>query len=67
MEAVVTDPGQAVLFGRQSLGGLSLGEGCNATSMLSAAISWVAKQIQLNVNKVSLQEHWQLIAQAITE
>ena len=39
-------PGQAILFyGRQSLGqGLSLGKVCNATFMLSGAISWVGKQ-----------------------
>ena len=68
-EMVVIGPGQTVLFyGRQSLGeGLSLGKVWDATFMLSGAISWVGKQAQLNANPVSLNEGWQLIAQAITE
>ena len=47
-EAVVTGPGQAVLFyRRQSLGeGLSLGKVHDAMFTLSGAISWVGKQAQ---------------------
>ena len=35
--------------------------------MLSGAIGWVGKQVQLNASPVSLGEGWQLITQAITE
>ena len=67
-EAVVTGPGQAILFyGKQSLGEeLSFGEAWDATFMLSGAISWVSKQAQLNANAVSLWEGQWLITQAIT-
>ena len=45
MEVVVTGPAQAILFyGRQSLGGRSLGEAQDAMFTLSGAISWVGKQ-----------------------
>ena len=62
-------PGQAILFyGRQLLGeGLSLGEIQDVVFTLSGALSWVGKQAQLNANALSLQESWQLIAQAITK
>ena len=62
-------PGWAVLFyGRQSLGeGLSLGKAHDTMFMLSGALSWVGKQVQLNANVLSLWEDWQMIAQAITK
>ena len=68
-EAVVTGPGQAILFyGRQSPGeGLNLGEVCDVMFMLSGAMSWVGKQAQLNASGLILWEDWQLIAQAITK
>ena len=68
-EAVMTDPGWAILFyGQQSLGeGLSLGEVQDATFMLSGATSWVGKQAQLSAKSVSLGDGQWLIAQAITE
>ena len=68
-EAIVMGPGWVILFyGRQLLGeGLSLGEAWNAMFILSAAISWVGKQAQLNTNALSLWEGRQMIAQAITK
>ena len=68
-EAVVTGPGQAILFyGQWSSGeGLSLGEVWDATFTLSGAISWVGKQAQLSAKPVSLGNIWRLIAQAIIE
>ena len=54
-EAVVMAPGQAILFyGRQPLGGLSLGKVWDATFMLSGVISWVGRQAQLNARMISL-------------
>ena len=68
-EAVVSGPGQAVLFyGWQSLvEGLSLGKAWDATFMLSEAIGWVDKQAHFNANPVSLGEGWKLITQAIAK
>ena len=68
-EAVVTGPGQAILFyGQQSLGeGLCLGKAWDAAFTLSGAISWVGKQGQLSTKPVCLGDGWQLITQAITE
>ena len=68
-EAIVTDPGQAILFdGWQSLGEeLSLGQGWDTTFMLSGAFSWVGKQVLLSSNPVNLGEGQQLIAQATTK
>ena len=68
-KAIMTGPGQAILFYRwQLLGeGLSLGEAWDAMFTLSGAISWVGKQAQLSAKPVSLGDGWQLIAQAITE
>ena len=58
-EAVVMGPGQAILFyGRQSLGGLSLGEAHDAMFTLTGDISWVGEQAQLNANAMSLEEGW---------
>ena len=44
-EAVVTGPGQAILFYRQQLlgEGLSLGKVWDAAFMLSGTISWIGK------------------------
>ena len=56
-----------MFYGRQSLGGLSLGEVHDTMFMLSGTISWVGKQAQLNANALTLWEGWWLIAQAITE
>ena len=69
IEAVVMDPGLAILFyGRQSLAeGLRLSKACDATFTLSGVISWVGKQDQLNANALSLWEGWKMIVQAITE
>ena len=69
MEAVVTGPGQAVLFyGWQLLGeGLSLGEVRDATFTLSGIIAWVGKQVQLNAKPVSLGEGRWLITHTIAE
>ena len=66
-EAVVTGPGQAILFyGWQSLGeGLSLGEARDTALTLSGIIAWVGKQAQLEAKPVSLGDGWWLIAQAI--
>ena len=68
-EAVVTGPGQAILFyGWQSLGeGLSLGKAWDTAFMLSGAISWVSKPAQLSAKLASLGDGQWLIAQAITE
>ena len=68
-EAVVTCPGQTILFyGWWSVGeGLSLGEAWDAMFTLSGAISWVGKQAQLSTNLVSQGEGWWLITQAITK
>ena len=51
-EAIVMGPGWAILFyGRHLLGeGLSLGKAWDAMFTLSAVISWVGKQAQLNTN-----------------
>ena len=69
MEAVVTDPGRAILFyGWQLLGeGLSLGEVRDTAFMLSGVIAWVGKPAQLTTKPVSLGNAWQLITQAIAE
>ena len=67
-EAIVSGPGQAVLFyGQQSLEGLSLGEARDAIFTLSGAIAWIGKQAQLSAKLVNLGDGQQLIAQAITE
>ena len=68
-EALVTGPGQAILFyGWWSLGeGLSLGKVRDASFTLSGAIWWVGKQSLLSTNPLSLGEGWQLTAQAITK
>ena len=68
-EAVVTSPGQAVLFyWWQSLEEeLSLGEAWDTIFTLSGAISWVGKQAQLSAKPSSLGDGQQMIAQAITE
>ena len=69
LTVIVMGPGQAILFyGRQSLGeGLTSGEVWDTLFTLSGALSWIGKQAQLNTNALCLQEHWWLIAQAITE
>ena len=68
-EAVVTNPGQAVLFyGWQSLGeGLSLDEVRDAMFILSGIIAWVGNQAQLYTKPISLGEGRWLIVQDITE
>ena len=68
-KAIVTGPGQAVLFyGHHSLGeGLNLGEVRDATFMLSGVIAWVGKKAQISAKPISLGIGRQLIAQAITK
>ena len=68
-EAIMTGPGQAVLFyGCHSLGeGLNLGEVRDAVFMLSGLIAWVGKQTQISIKPISLGNGRQLIAQAITK
>ena len=63
-EAIVTGPGQAVLFYRRwSLGkGLSLGKAQDTAFTLSGAIAWVDKPAQLSAKPVSLGDGWQHIA-----
>ena len=55
-KSIMIGPSQAILsYGRQRLGdGLSLGEVCDDTFMLTSDISWVGKQAQLDVNAVTL-------------
>ena len=67
-EAIVTGPGQAVLFyGQQSLGeGLSSGKVQDAMFMQSGTISWVGNQAQLSAKPGGLDDGQQLITQAIT-
>ena len=67
-EAVLTTPGQTILFyGQQSLWeGLSLGEAHNAMFTLSDTTGCVGKQAQLSTKAVSLGDGQQLITQAIT-
>ena len=68
-KAVVMGPGRAVLFyGRQSLGeGLSLGKGRDTTFILTGAGTWVGKLTHLAADPLTIQEAWQVIAQAITK
>ena len=68
-EAIVTSPGQAILFYRQqSLGERpSLGKAWDAMFTLSGTVSWVGKWAQLSAKPASLGDGWWLIAQAITE
>ena len=68
-EAVITGPGWAILFYvRWSLGeGLSLGEAQEAVFILSGTLSWVGKNVLVNVHPLSLRVGRQSITQAITE
>ena len=68
-KAVVMGPGRAILFyGRCSLGeGLSLGKARDTTFTLTDAGAWVGKSAHLAANPLTIQEYWQVIAQAITE
>ena len=68
-EAVVTDPGKAVLFyGRHSLGeGLTTDETRDATFLLTGAGTWVGKPAYLSAKPMTVQEGQWVIAQAITD
>ena len=68
-EAVVTDPGRAVLFySRLSLGeGLSLGEAKDTSFTLTGVGTWIGKSAYLATDPLTIREGWQVIAQAITE
>ena len=68
-KAVVLGPRRAILFyGRHSLGeGLSLGKARDVTFTLTGAGTWVGKSAHLAADPLTIQEGWQVIAQAITE
>ena len=68
-EAVVTEPGSAVLFyGRHSLGeGLTTDEARDATFLLTGVGTWVVKPAYLATDPMTIQEGWWVIAQAITD
>ena len=68
-EAMVTDPGRAVLFyGRHSLGeGLSPDESRDAAFMLTGLGTWVSKPAYLARDPLTIQEGWWEITQAITK
>ena len=68
-KAVVAGPGRVILFcGRHFLGeGLRLGKVRDATFTLTGAGSWVCKSAHLAANPLTIQEGWQVIAQAIME
>ena len=68
-KAVVMGLGRAILFyGRHSLGeGLSLGKARDATFTLTGAGTWVGKSAHLATDSLTIQEGWQVIAQAIME
>ena len=68
-EAIVTSLSHAILFyGWWLLGeGLTLSEAWDAAFMLSGALSWVGKHVQLSAKPASLGYGWWLITHAITE
>ena len=66
---MVTGPGRAVLFcGRHSLGeGLTTDKARDATFPLTGAGTWVGKLAYLAADPMTIQEGWQVIAQAIMD
>ena len=68
-EAVVTDPGRAVLFyGRHSMGeGLTMDEARDGTFLLTGAVTWVGKSAYLTADPVTIQEGKRAIAQAVLD
>ena len=68
-EAVVTDPGRAVLFyGRHSMGeGLTVDEARDATFLLIGAGMWVGKLTYLAADSMTIQEGKRAIAQAVLD
>ena len=68
-KAVVTGPGRAVLFyGRYSLGeGLTTDEARDATFLLTRVVMWVGNPAYLTADPMTIQEGWQVIAQAVRD
>ena len=68
-EAVVTDPGRAVLFyGRHSMQqGLTVDEARDAAFLLTGAGTWVGKLAYLATDPMTIQEGKRAIAQAISD
>ena len=69
MEAVVIDPGRAILFyGRRSMGeGLKADEARDTTFLLTGAGTWVGKSAYLTADPMTLQEGRRAIACAILD
>ena len=68
-EAVVIDPGRAILFyGRCSMGeGLKADKARDAAFLLTGAGTWVGKSAYLTADPMTIQEGRRAIAQAISD
>ena len=69
MEAVVIDPGRAILFyGRHSMGeGLKVDKARDAAFLLIGAGTWVGKSAYLTTDPMTLQEGKRAITQAVSD
>ena len=68
-EAVVTNPGRAILFyGRHLMGeGLRADEARDAAFLLTGAGMWVGKSAYLTANPITIQEGKRAIVQAVSD